>query len=224
MSDIFQKKVKGDIENTFLFNRYARIVYDSPPTQAFLDEIFNIIKSNIPIYENTSFMDFGCGKGFFLKYLCEHNYKNIQGVEPCEALLSNKLFDNIIYGSYENNQIGDSSFDIVFSCHTLHHLPERRPLYAIKEMLRISKKYIVIVEINNTNLPMFFRSLLYLRGEQNAFTYNIGKVKSMLSDIGCSIIYSDNMKSCYLSGDSLGYRLLSKIGSPPYNITIGEKF
>ncbi len=223
MTNIFQKKVKKYFENISLSNLYNKIPYESLSMIAFLDEVFHIISSNIPINKSTSFLDFGCGKGYFLKYLSERGYENIQGIDPCEALLSNKLFNNIIYGGFDNNLFNDNLFDIVFSCHTLHHLPQKRPLYAIKEMLRISKKYIVIIEINNTNLPMFFRSLLYLKMEQNAFSYNIWKVNSMLSEIGCSIIYSNNMKSNYLSGNSFGYMILSKMGSPPYNITIAKK-
>lgn len=210
-------------ERNFFIDAYAKINLDSPSLRLFHSEISSNIELNIPLTRDISFLDFGCGKGYFLNYLNQRGYKNLQGVEPCKPLRDNKLFINITDGSYEENSFEDNSFDIVFTCHTMHHLSNKYPLYAIKEMLRISKKYIVLVEINNLNLPMIFRSLLYISEEKNAFRYNLKKVQSMLACTKCNIVYSDHMRSCYLSGNSLGYRIMAKMGKPPYNISIATK-
>ena len=207
----------------FLTDRYARIGYDFPSMRHFMSEIIDVLKRNIDIGEDSMFLDIGCGRGYFLRYLYELGYKHVQGIDPSVALMENKLFDGIRKGSFEDNTFDDNSIDIVFTCHTLHHLPSTHPLHAIREMLRISRKYIVIVEINNTNIPMFFRSILCLKVELNAFRYNLQKVRFMLSNVECKIIYSSNMRSGYLSGSSFLYKQLAKIGMPPYNISIAEK-
>ena len=221
ISNIFRKYLKK--EANFFVDAYAHISLDSPSLRLFHNEVFNTMKSNISLTRDISLLDFGCGKGYFLNYLDQLGYKNLLGVEPCEPLRKNKLFNNIVNGSYEKNSFEDNSFDIVFTCHTLHHLSNKHPFYAIKEMLRISKKYVVLVEINNSNLPMIFRSLLYFSEEENAFRYNLQKVQSILASAKCRVVLSDHLKSCYLSGNSLGYRILAKMGKPPYNISIAVK-
>ncbi len=213
----------GNIENKHLVEAYKNVDYNSSSMQSFLGEVVTAIEKITLLSANTSLLDIGCGKGYFLKYLSERGLKNIRGLEPYDVLRDDNLFDNIIRGSYEENVIDDNSYDIVFTCHTLHHLPDSRPLFAIREMLRIARKYIVIVEINNTNIPMFFRSLLYLKGERNAYLYNLGRVRSMLKKVGANILLSDYLDSCYLTSDSLAYRTLARIGAPPYNISIADK-
>jgi 2-polyprenyl-3-methyl-5-hydroxy-6-metoxy-1,4-benzoquinol methylase len=205
-----------------LVDAYANVAYDSPCMAHFNDEILTTIRANVP-FDNASFLDIGCGKGYFLKYLHQLGYENNQGIEPSESLVSEAIAGNITCGSFEENSLMDNSFDIVFTCHTLHHLPAPRPVRAIREMLRIAKKYIVIVEINNTNIPMYFRSLILWNQEVNAFRYNIGRVRNLLADTGSHVIYSQHMTSLYLSGNhSWPYITLSKMGSPPYNISIAE--
>lgn len=207
----------------FLVRAYHRLKHDSPSIQAFLKEVISTLKSEIALNGKMSLLDIGCGRGYLLKYLHEQGYKNIMGVDPCKELRDARLYDNIIYGSYEDNHFKAGAYDVVFTCHTLHHLTDSRPLYAIREMLRISKRYAVIVEINNTNFPMFIRSLICIGAEKNAFKYNLNRVRHMLSKVDCRVAYSAHINTGYLSGNSLCYRLFAKIGTPPYNISILEK-
>lgn len=90
-------------------------------------------------------------------------------------------------------------------------------------MFRIAKKYVVIVEINNTNLPMLLVSLLTIKVERNAFRYNGAKVADIIKSLGYNIKHMGNLKAGYISGNSCIYKALSKIGSSPYNILIAEK-
>ena len=105
----------------------------------------------------------------------------------------------------------------------MQFLKQKYPVNALKEMFRISKKYVVIVEINNTNIPMFLISLLNYNVERNALFYNKTRVIELAEKMECSILYAENMNSCYISGNSYFYRILARIGNPPYNIVIAEK-
>lgn len=211
-------------ERIYFSKRYSTIDYSAPSMLNFLSEIYDTIRKYLSITPETSFLDIGCGKGYFLRYLREKGILNLVGIEPCEELLDYKVFNNIQLGSFESNCFNNKSFDIVFTCHTLHHLKQKYPIDALKEMSRISKRYAVIIEVNNVNLPMFLVSLMKYRMERNAIIYNRSKVVSMAKRAGFRIIYAGNLKSCYISGGSLFYKFLSKIGSSPYNMVVAEKY
>ncbi|EKD26735.1 MAG: methyltransferase type 11 [uncultured bacterium] len=209
-----------DDSKLFLNNVYENINYNDVPLQKFMETIYRVINTSINF---KNFLDIGCGRGYFLKFIAGKGFNDIQGIEPSNDLSSNKVFEKISSGSFEKNNFEDNSFDIVFTCHTLHHLEDENPIFAIKEMLRISKKYIVIIEVNNMNIPMFIRSLYYRKAEANAFRYNLAKVKKMFSLIPCSIIKCENLKCGYLSGNSFFHKLGALFGTLPYNIIIAKK-
>lgn len=211
-------------EDSYIIDRYSKIGYDKPSMKVFLAEIYRILSRYIPLSKEMSFLDIGSGKGYFLKYLKEMGFLNLMGIDPMEGFLSDNVFGNISLGSFENNSFSDNAFDIVFCCHTLHHLNQRYPLYALQEMLRISKKYIVIIEINNTNIPTFLITLLNFRFEKNAVFYNKLHVLKLIKKIGrLNMVYTGNLDCSYISGGSFFYKLLSRIGARPYNIFILEK-
>lgn len=215
--------ISRESEGKYYLKEYKKILPSSDSMKQFLAEVFTIVSSVVDFKKDSSFLDFGCGRGYFLNYLYSIGYSDLQGVDPCEDLINAKLFDNIQNGSYEKNACADNSFDVVFTCHTLHHLKDPSPIYAIKEMARISKKYVVIIEINNTNIPMWIVSLLNYRFEKNAYKYNIKKVKQLVRQSNLEIIKSLNMEALYVSGNSFLHKILYKIGQRPYNITIAEK-
>lgn len=216
-------QVQSDIERHYLLEEYTKIDYDSPAMYEFLEEIFSTINAVVTLSPDCSFLDIGCGRGYFLQYLQKKGIKNIRGIDPCDDLIQERLFETITKGTFQEHGSHDESIDIVFTCHTLHHLHDKYPLYAIREMLKISKKLVVVVEINNTNIPMLLVSLLNRRVEANAFRYNRKKVVMMLLDAGSDIIYAGDLRSCYVSGNSWFHRLLARIGARPYNIVIAKK-
>ena len=202
---------------------YEGIRYESRPLQLFMTEILETIERNLGLEHDSSLLDIGCGKGYFLKFMRDNGYRNVSGIEPNELMRKEKVFNRITTGSFEKNGCQDSSFDVVFTCHTLHHLQDPLPIYAIREMLRITSRYIVIVEINNTNIPVFVRSIIKWRSEINAWRYNRGRVAKILECFDVSTLYAADLASCYISGGSVFHRVLKLIGNPPYNIFIVEK-
>lgn len=159
-------------EDSYIIDRYSKIGYDKPSMKVFLAEIYGILNRYLSLSQSMSFLDIGSGKGYFLKYLKEMGFTNLTGIDSNEGFLRDNVFGNISLGSFENNSFSDNAFDIVFCCHTLHHLNQKYPVYALQEMFRISRRYIVIVEINNTNIPVFLITLLNSRFEKNAVFYN----------------------------------------------------
>lgn len=216
------KPAVSEASEKHLVEQYSAVAYGSESLQGFMREVLETMRQQAGFGPQDSLLDLGCGRGYFLRYLQEQGQERLCGLEPCAGLSSGGLADCIKAGSFEDNGLADGSFDVVHTCHTLHHIPDSRPMHAIREMLRLAQKYIVIVEINNTNLPMFARSVFRKSGELNAWLYNRGRVLSMLRECDARVLYSANMASGYLSGDTLLHRAMSRLGARPYNITIAS--
>lgn len=190
---------------------------------SFLDAIYAVLAREISFGPDHSLVDMGCGRGYFIEYLKRRGHANAVGVDPCDFLREDAVSDAIVQGSFEENPWPDASFDIAFTCHTLHHLPDRDPMFAVKEMLRLTRKYVVIVEVNNTNLPVLLLTLATMHVERNAAFYNRAKVVSLLKRCGAEVLVQTDLESYYVSGNSLFYRFLANVGTRPYNIVIGQK-
>jgi len=89
-------------------------------------------------------------------------------------------------------------------------------------MKRMARQLVVIVEINNTNIPMLLMSLLHKRVEANAFRYNLGKARSLCRRAGLDVQHAANMNTGYISGSSILHALASDMGSKPYNIVLAR--
>lgn len=209
-------------EDEYLLRAYSDIDLDAPQLNRFHDEIYEIMTNKAGVNSESSILDIGCGRGYMVEYLRNHGIDNVQGIDPSTQLKSTAIAQGIMSGSFEKNSFPDDAFDLVYTCHTLHHLENNWPTYAIQEMKRIARKYVVIVEINNTNLPMFLLSVALKSVEINAFKYNRGRVTRMMEDAGLSLCHQQDLSRGYLSGESFLHRIAAHIGSPPYNILIGD--
>jgi 2-polyprenyl-3-methyl-5-hydroxy-6-metoxy-1,4-benzoquinol methylase len=212
-----------DRESRYLAGEYARIAYGQPSMAGFLEEIDATLRRHVPFGPETSVLDIGCGRGYFLKRLQESGVQNVRGIDPCAALVESRLCDGIAAGGFEDNAFRDGEFDLVFTCHTLHHLANPWPRDAVREMSRIARRHIAIVEISNANVPMLAASLLNFRVERNAYSYNTAKIVKLARAAGLRIVHAASMRSGYVSGSSWPYRALARAGSRPYTMLIAEK-
>ena len=109
-------------------------------------------------------LDVGCGEGFTMEKLLKSGVgKKIEGIEYAKdaILLGKKLFPNLTFrqGSVYELPYKNNSFDLVVCTEVLEHLEESEK--ALKEMLRISKKYLIISVPNEP----FFMLCNFLRGK-----------------------------------------------------------
>ncbi len=111
-----------------------------------------------------SILDVGCGEGFTLNRLREKGIgKKLEGVEYSEAAieLGKKTYPEIkiSQGSIYDLPYKDNSFDLVLCTEVLEHLEE--PEKALRELVRVSKKYLAI---SVPNEPFFMFAQL-VRGK-----------------------------------------------------------
>lgn len=137
----------------------------SNPIQKFLIKIFysSLISLAKPL-KSESILDAGCGEGFTMNELSKNEIgKEIEGIERSKdaIALGKKLFPNLTFkeGSVYGIPYKDCSFDLVVCTEVLEHVNE--PLKVLQEVLRVSRKYVLISVPNEP----FFMLGNFLRGK-----------------------------------------------------------
>ena len=135
------------------------------PIQKFLiNNFYSTLISLVKPLNPTTVLDAGCGEGFTMDKLIKSGIgRKIEGIEYMkEALIfGKKLFPHLTIkqGSVYELPYKDNSFDLIVCTEVLEHLEE--PAKALKEMLRVSKKHLII---SVPNEPLFMISN-FLRGK-----------------------------------------------------------
>lgn len=135
------------------------------PIQKFL--INNFYSSLISLVKHVApqtILDAGCGEGFTMDRLAKFGLgKKIEGVEYSKYAISlgKKLFPNLTFkeGNVYKLPYEDESFDLVVCTEVLEHL--NAPSKVIKEVLRTSRKYVLV---SVPNEPFFWLSN-FIRGK-----------------------------------------------------------
>ena len=147
------------------------------PIQKFLiNNFYSSLISLIKPLGIESILDAGCGEGFTIDKLKENGIgKKIEGVEYSKdaILLGKKLFPNLIIKQESIYELPykDNSFNLVICTEVLEHL--EKPSEALKEILRVSGKYLII---SVPNEPLFMLSNL-LRGKNlSRFGNDVGHI------------------------------------------------
>jgi ubiquinone/menaquinone biosynthesis C-methylase UbiE len=109
-------------------------------------------------------LDVGCGVGLHSKMLREKKNCRVYGMDLSKSMVksASKNLDGsfVLLGSATKIPYRDSSFDVVYTVNVLHHLIDHVTISkAIEEMVRVSKRYIIIFEFNSKN--PFCRYLLF---------------------------------------------------------------
>lgn len=167
----------------------------NPIQRLLINNFFHGLTSLIEPLKVNSILDAGCGEGFTMnKIQKEKICKKIEGIEYSKQAvdLGKKIYPDLeikqesIYNlSYKNN-----SFDLVICTEVLEHL--ENPQKALQEMLRVSKKYLLI---SVPNEPLFMLSN-FIRGKNisrlgndigHINHWNILSFKKFLNDNGIKI-------------------------------------
>ena len=95
-----------------------------------------------------SVLDVGCGAGYTLPAFLLHN-KRVQGIEVCDYLLRTTLRTYVVASLVKKGRIQEiphpeSSFDLVYCTEVMEHIPECDIHQSISELVRVSKKYILL--------------------------------------------------------------------------------
>lgn len=125
-----------------------------------------VIAKTSKYFAGTSILDSGCGDGEDL-YLRKKYFKKLTGVDIAESPRWKELSGGGITfkkSDAEKLPFKNASFDTVLEKDMLHHAgdPER----ALKEMIRVAKKRVIVIEANRYN-PLFYVNLTLMNNHQH---------------------------------------------------------
>jgi ubiquinone/menaquinone biosynthesis C-methylase UbiE len=160
------------------------------------------IKEMLPNVEHSRILEVGAGNGYYSYYL-EKTSQEFWATDFSENMIRrNPCHHKMVANTYAL-PFRDNSFDIIFETFMLHHLEYINN--ALAEMVRVTKKYIVILEPNALN-PWMWLFALVKKSERKAvkftryFLYN--KVReqklSVLGAFTSGIILPNKTPSCLL--------------------------
>ena len=134
-----------------------------------------IIEKIKPYFYGSTLLDAGCGDGGD-SYLLQDYFNSIYAVDIIkndnwEKIKSEKI--KFLTGNVEKLEFNDNFFDTVIEKDMLHHA--ENPEKALKELIRVSKKRIIVIEANRFN-PIFYIHLTLLNGHQHFSQKKLKKI------------------------------------------------
>ena len=145
-------------------DNFKKHTHRNPIQRMLLWNFFETLLGLIKEKNAQSILDVGCGEGFTLNRLSENKIgAKLEGVEYSKAAieLGQKTYPNIKIkeGNIYQLPYEDNSFDLVLCTEVLEHLDD--PQKGLRELIRVSKKYLVI---SVPNEPLFMMAQ-FIRGK-----------------------------------------------------------
>ena len=156
-----------------------------PAVAAYVIPKIGMISRYVDITGQTSLLDAGCGNGFFTYYF--DKICNVCGIDYSEKMLQANPVKNIMRMDVNDMKFKDGSFDIVFCHGLLHHVENADKV--LREMRRVSRKYVIMLEPNRNN-PLMFLFALAVRQERRVLRFSLSYLRRMAIKSNLDIIAS----------------------------------
>lgn len=169
-------------------NKNARS-FDHPVVECFARQRVDYVKEHIDLAEVSSAFDVGCGDGFATHYFAQ-SIARVEGGDISELMLEHNPVDKRLLRviDAENLDLPDDSYDLVYVWEVLHHLKD--PAKALREMSRVSRRYVVVFEPNRANAMQFAFGLLN-RQERGTLRSSKAYLRRLVEQAGLEVIACD---------------------------------
>ncbi len=155
---------------------------DHPVIRAYVAPKIEWIRKRVPLGSQSRLLDVGCGNGFFTRpfsAICD-----TVGVDFSRKMLERNPCPSKLLMDAGHLSFQDMAFDAVF-CHALlHHVEDMDAV--LREMRRVSRKYVVILEPNRANPLMALFSAL-VPEERKALKFSARYLKGRLEQNGLKV-------------------------------------
>jgi ubiquinone/menaquinone biosynthesis C-methylase UbiE len=143
-----------------------------------------VTKSLPPTDRARTMLEVGAGNGYF-SVPFSHAFE-LTALDFSEAMLAQNPLpeDRKIQGDAEHLPYDDDSFDVVLCGNLLHHLED--PLVAVKEMKRVARDHVVLIEPNAFN-PLMFAFGAIVKEERGTLKFFSPYVKKLGRDAGMKL-------------------------------------
>jgi len=184
MDESAEKKYWENVENVGEVKRLP----SHPVVKFFSNQRIEYMANYIDLKNIKNALDVGCGTGFSSFHFPKSI--NMTGIDFSFRNLVLNPLKNKIQASTYCLPFRSESFDLVYGWDFLHHLDS--PLKAIFEMMRLTKKYLVLFEPNRNNPIQYLYGLLNVH-ERGTLEFNKKKLIELASTSGLKIIHSDSI-------------------------------
>ena len=131
-------------------------------------------------FEGFSVLDVGCGPALFSGYL-QARARWVVGTDIARTMLQRTGGLEVVLADALNLPLANDSFDLVFAANLLHHT--LTPNDVLREMARVARKAVVIIEPNRNN-PLMFAFCLLMNHERGALKSSRNYLEGLLRQEG----------------------------------------
>jgi 2-polyprenyl-3-methyl-5-hydroxy-6-metoxy-1,4-benzoquinol methylase len=149
-----------------------------PAVTAYADPKIRFIRHHLSL--SGQILDVGCGNGIFTQRLAGDGAQ-VTGLDLSRHLLSQNPHKVLICGDVTALPFRDGSFDVVFEANVLHHVLDR--VAVIREMARVSRKHVVLLEPNRNN-PLMFGFSIVVPAERGGLKSSRSRLEGEVSMVG----------------------------------------
>lgn len=139
-----------------------------------------VIEKVSPYFHGKTLFDAGCGDGedafLMSKFFSKVTAGDIEKNPRWEEFASKKITFTV--SNAEKIKFGSNAFDTVIEKDMLHHASD--PVQALKEMVRVAKKRVIVIEANRYN-PLFYVNLTLLGNHQHFTQKRFKEIVSLAS-------------------------------------------
>jgi SAM-dependent methyltransferase len=127
-----------------------------PVVLAYAAPKIDYVLRNTSLESRSTILDLACGNGVFTHHLKRISASTV-GLDLSSHLLAQNPSGRRVCGDAVTLPFADDAFDLVFEANLLHHVPDRE--HVLREMRRVSRRYVAFVEPNWLNPIMFLFAL-----------------------------------------------------------------
>ena len=159
---------------------------DSPAQRSYIESKLEHVERYLPLTSDLSVLDLACANGSFSTYLVQR-VRRVIGLDFSAKLLRENPIECRVQADATNLPFGSASFDVVFEANLLHHLDPAAQVQAMREMSRVSRRHVVLIEPNVLN-PLMVAYALYEPVERGLLRFTPRYLKGLIHGAGLRLV------------------------------------
>jgi len=159
----------------------------NPVIRAYVSPKIAHIRKRMDLPERPAILDVGAGNGYFSYWWDKAG--DVTAVDYSDVILANNPVEKKIVADARSLPFPDNTFDIAFCHAVLHHIERRDRVQVLREMGRVSKRYVACIEPNRNN-PLVSLFSIVKREEHGGLVFSNGYVRGIAESAGLRLIDS----------------------------------
>jgi SAM-dependent methyltransferase len=165
--------------------------FDHPVVSVFGRQRLDYLSAQLDLASIRTAIDVGCGDGFSTFYMHER-IPTVFAVDRSAAMLRRhpmRRAGTVLRGDIMSLPLPDAAVDLAYCWEVLHHLSD--PQAAVREMARVSRRYVLVAEPNRAN-PLQFAFALVDREHRWVLRYSLDYMRGLLRGAGLRVAHASS--------------------------------